>query len=109
MENNEKTEEYKSYLPFTEDELEKLNFTPEELEILESASAYTQTVDMLPDDPNYLVEKVETNFPENMTADEVFEKLGSLCESDPDFITQLIASQELLTDCKPYSEDEEQE
>lgn len=109
MENTEMTEEYKSYLPFTDEELKQLNFTPEELEILESASAYSETVDMLPEDPDDLIEKVEANFSDNMTADEVFEKLGALCESDPDFIAQLIASQELLTDCKPYSEDEEQD
>ena len=109
MENSEKTEEYKSYLPFTEEELKQLNFTPEELDILESASAYSQTADMLPDDPEDMLSKVETNFSENMTSDEVFQKLGELCESDPDFITELIASQELLTDSKPYIDDEEKD
>lgn len=103
--------ENKSFLPFTEEELKELNFTPEELEILESASAYTQMYDMLPEDPDELIKKVEENFKEgdDVTFDEVFETLGSLCETDPDFITQLVATQELLTACRPddeYSENE---
>jgi hypothetical protein len=103
--------ENKSFLPFTEEELEYLNFTPEELEILEDASAFSQTAKMLPEDPDELIKKVEANFREgdDVTFEEVFEKLGSLCETDPDFITQLIATQELLTACRPDEDYEENE
>ena len=101
--------EIKSYLPFTEEELEILNFTPEELEILESASAFSQTADMLPENPDEMMEKVGEHFREgeDVTFDEVFETLGTLCETDPDFITQLIATQELLSECRPEADNEE--
>lgn len=102
-------DEKESFLPFTEEELKILNFTPEELEILEDASAFSETAKLLPDDTDELMDKVEANFREgdDVTFDEVFEKLGELCESDPDFITQLVAAQELLTACRPDDEYEE--
>jgi len=102
--------ENESFLPFTEEELKILNFTPEELEILETASAYSQTADMMPENVEDLITKVGENFRtgDDVTFDEVFEKLNSLCESDPEFINQLIATQELLTACRP-DENEEKE
>ena len=101
--------ENRSFLPFTEEELEILNFTPEELEILEDAGAIVETQKMLPDDFNEIIKKVDETFKsgEDVTAGEIFEQLGKLCETDPDFVNQLIAAQELLSACRPDDENSE--
>jgi len=83
---------------FTREELESLNFSPEELEIIESANAYVEATKMLSDDVvDELITKLDTEFPMTASREETFEKLNTLCETDPDFIAQLAIFQEILS------------
>ena len=94
-----------SLLPFTEEELKELNFTEEELAILEAASAYTDMASELMD-ADELVAKMEDCFGNLSQTDpnETFEKLGELCKTDPEFITQLVLAQEVLSEVRPDQE-----
>lgn len=102
-----------SLLPFTEEELKELNLTPEELDILEYASAYSQTVDMLPDDITELTDKIDETFKTDpkLSDEEVFnsniQKLSDLCDTDPEFVNQMIALQEVFSAIKPVPKEEE--
>ena len=102
-ENNTTTTKLEAYgLPFTEEELKQLNFTQEELDILEAASAYSAYVDELPESPDGMVAKLDEYFAgsENSDPGETIEKLGRLCETDPEFITQLVIAQEVLAELR---------
>ena len=96
-------------MPFTEEELKKLNFTQEELDILEAASMYTFYADELPEEPDEMLSKLDEHFGnlENQEPGVTFEKIGKLCETDPEFITQLIVAQEVLSDLRPDQEIED--
>lgn len=93
-------------LPFTDEELKQLNLTKEELDILEYASAYSQTVDMIPDDIDAFTEKIEENFGNGDDPMESIQKLTDLCDTDPEFVNQMIALQEVFSAVKPYPEEE---
>lgn len=90
MKNNIQNEINKSFLPFTEEELKQLNLTEEELNILEDASAISETLDMLPDDPDKFLDRVDKEFPYN-DPNQVFQKLADLAKKDPAFVNELIA------------------
>ena len=96
-----------SYLPFTDEELKELNLTPEELDILEYASAYAQTVEMIPDDYDFFEQKLDNTFEDTKNPDEVIERITDLCETDPDFVNQMIAFQEVFSAVRPYQEEED--
>ena len=98
--------ETKSFLPFTEEELKELNFTPEELEILETASAFVETEEMIPDDADEFIKKIENTFSDTDTSDETFQKLTDLCKTDPEFVNQMIALQEDYGAVKIYDDEE---
>ena len=104
-------EEKKSLLPFTEEELRELNFTPEELAILEAASSASELVQVLPEDPEEFVKEVEEkfNFEDEMDQQDVFDRIGNVMQNDPDFIMQVIASQELMSDYRFDAEKDENE
>ena len=99
------TEKEGVLLPFTEEELKELNFTEEELAILEAASAYSELADELMD-ADELVAKMDDIFGDlaNTDPNDTFEKIGKLCETDPEFITQLVLAQEILSDVRPDQE-----
>lgn len=96
-----------TFLPFTEEELKQLNFTPEELEILETASAYSQTTQMLPDDEDALLKKIDETFSEDAPSDDTMQKIVDLCSTDPEFINQLIAVQEVLSASQAVENEED--
>ena len=95
------------FLPFTEDEIKELNLTKEEIDILEYASAYSQTAELLPDDFDAFEEKLGNSFNDLNTPDEVIERITDLCETDPEFVNQMIAFQEVMSAVKPYQEEED--
>lgn len=103
------TEKEEYNLPFTEEELKQLNFTPEELEILDFANSYVELANELDGNPDELINKLDTYFPKTASPEETFEKLGEVCETDPEFISQLIATQELLSDLAPEQEREDRQ
>lgn len=110
MSEKKTTEKLEAYgLPFTEEELKQLNFTQEELDILEAASAYSAYVDELPESPDGIIAKLDEYFAgteDNKDPGETIEKIGKLCETDPEFITHLIVAQEVLSELKPEQETE---
>lgn len=115
MDNKEEYFKDVSLLPFTEEELKEMNLTPEELDILEYASAYSQTVDMLPDDITELTDKIEETFKTdenaNLSPEEEFnskiQQLSKLCDTDPEFVNQMIALQEVFAAMRPDTQEEE--
>ena len=110
MSENRTTEKVKaSNLPFTEEELKQLNFTQEELSILEAASVYMTYAEELPEEPDEMIAKLDEHFAglENQDPEVTFEKIGKLCETDPEFITQLIVAQEVLAELRPEQEVED--
>lgn len=84
---------------FTEEELKKLNLTPEELANLEAADAFCDTAELLPDDEKGMdafFDKIEKTFPNDFQG--AFEKLGEVAQKDPAFFRQLLALNSILND-----------
>lgn len=88
------------FLPFTEEELKKLNFTQEELDILADAEAYTKTAELLPEDIDPILDRIDKEFPNGKDFDGTFKKLDEIAKSDPKFYTQIVALSTLVGDCK---------
>jgi len=95
------------FLPFTEEELKELNLSPEELDVLEWASAYSQTAELLPDDFDAFQNKLDESFNDKKTPEAVMDKITDLIETDPEFVNQMMAFQEIMTSVKPYQEEED--
>ena len=87
------------FLPFTKKELEELNFTAEELEVIMSAEAATQTLDLLPENPDELLDRIDKEFPKGQDPNETLTKLAKLAETDPKFYAQVISLTELTGSC----------
>jgi len=107
MENNSNQAHDYQFLPFTEEELKELNLTPEELDILDYASAYSQTAELLPDDFDTFENKLDETFNDLGTPDAVVEKLIDVCDKEPEFFAQMIALQEIMSAVKPYQEEDD--
>jgi len=88
------------FLPFTEEELKKLNFTQEELDILADAEGYAQTADLLPEDIDPILDRIDKEFPNGKDFDGTFKRLAELAKKDPKFYAQVIALSTLVGDCK---------
>ncbi len=88
------------FLPFTEEELKKLNFTQEELDILADAEGYAQTADLLPEDIDPILDRIDKEFPNGKDFDGTFKRLAELAKNDPKFYAQVIALSTLVGDCK---------
>ncbi len=77
---------------FNEKELNKLGFSEEEIEILGDAEAYVDTIDLIPDDIDKFMDKLEKTFPNDYkNADATIEKMDKVAQKDPEFMKQLIA------------------
>ncbi len=84
---------------FTDKELAELNFTPEELETLETAEAICQANDVMPDDDKDMeafFEKFNTLFAPSEDVQGTFEKFLNLKKTDPKFFEQIVAMSALL-------------
>lgn len=88
------------FLPFTEEEIKKLKFTQEELDILADAESYAQTADILPEDIDPILDRIDKEFPNGKDFDGTFKKLAELAEKDPKFYAQVLALITLTGDCK---------
>lgn len=87
------------FLPFTKEELKELNFTPEELEVIMSAEAATQTLDLLPENPDQLLDKIDKEFPKGQDPNETLTKLAKLAETNPQLYAQVLSLTELTGSC----------
>ena len=88
------------FLPFTEEELKKLNFSQEELDILADAESYAQTAELLPEDVDPILDRIEKEFPNGKDFDGAFKKLAELAQKDPKFYAQILALATVTGDCK---------
>ena len=100
MKKNIKNEE-KSLISsmFTEKELKELDFTPEEIEILETAEAICMANDVMPDsekDMDAFFDKFDATFPPSADFEGTFKKFMNLQNTDPKFLQQIIAMSALL-------------
>ena len=74
---------------FTPEELKTLNFTEEELEILNGSYILSETAKILPEDDNAFIKKVEKTF-DGLSDDEIKAKAKELAEKDPEFAKQIV-------------------
>ncbi len=96
-----KNNENKSILStvFTEKELAELDFTPEELEIVETAEAICQASDVMPDDEKEIdafFEKFDAVFAPSEDLEGTFNKFMNLQKTDPKFFDQIVSMSALL-------------
>lgn len=84
---------------FTEKELKELDFTPEEVEILETAEAICMANDVMPDsekDMDAFFDKFDATFPPSADFEGTLKKFMNLQNTDPKFLQQIIAMSALL-------------
>lgn len=79
---------------FTQEEIEKLGLTAEELAILSEANALARTAAMIPDDEDKISDRFNKEFPEDTNA--AFSKFFELSQSDPDYFKILLALNEVF-------------
>lgn len=75
------------------DLIEKYNFTEEELELIKDAQALVETADMLPDDPDKFMNKLEKAIPNDFDAG--WKALAEIAKKDPKFMSQIVALNEI--------------
>ena len=95
-----KSKNVNEFLPFTAEELKKLNFSQEELEVLADAESYAQTLELLPEDVDPILDRIEKEFPNGKDFDGTFKKLAELAKKDPKFYAQIMALSTITGDCK---------
>lgn len=84
---------------FTDKELAELDFTPEEIEILENAEAICQANDVMPNDDKSIdafFEKFDAIFTPSEDLQGTYDKFLNLQKTDPTFFHQIIAMSALL-------------
>lgn len=79
---------------FTDEEIAEFGLTEADLGIFKDAEALVQTVDMLPDDPDKLLNKIEKEIPDDIEAG--FTKLTEILEKDQKFYAQIVALNEAI-------------
>ena len=84
--------------PFTESELKILNLSDSEMSDLLDAHAIAATAEMLPENPDKLIDRMNKEFPDD--AEGIFKKYAELCKTDPEFIIQIIAMTEAMSEIK---------
>lgn len=83
---------------FTEEELKILNFSKEEVEEILDADAIAKTAQMLPEEVDGILDRIDREFPDDIEGS--IKKYAELAEKDPNFIVQLVAMNELFGDVK---------
>ena len=83
---------------FTEEELKVLKFSKEEMEEILDADAIAKTADMLPEEVDGILDRIDKEFPDDIEG--AIKKYAELAEKDPNFIVQLVALNELMGDVK---------
>lgn len=86
-------------MPFTADELKILDFSNEELNTILDSEALVKTVDMLPDEPDAVLNRLDKEIPNDLNA--AFEKIAELAQKDPEYTKQLVAMNEIFDEVKP--------
>ena len=84
---------------FTQAELDKLNFSAEEIEAIEEVEEAGQALSLLPDSEKEMdafFARVEKEFPLNKSFDETFNHYQELMQKDPEFIGKIVVVSALL-------------
>lgn len=92
---------------FTEKELAELQFTPEEIEMIEDAENMCDMIDLLPDsekDIDAFFKKFDTHIYSGNTAEEIAGNFFKLAETDPKFFNQVISLSLLLDEIEEVPE-----
>lgn len=84
---------------FTEEELKILGLTPEENEALLDADSIAKTADLLPEEPDGILDEIDSKFESN-DVNEILATFNDLAESNPEFIKNIIAMNEIFADVK---------
>lgn len=74
---------------FSPEEIEAMELTDDELELMRKAVAVTETTKMLPKDPDSFVKKIEDVFGD-LSEEEIKKKTEELVKTDPEFIKQIV-------------------
>ncbi len=90
---NEKFELGEEPVLFTKEEIEKYGITPEDLELFNDAEALSATVEMLPEDADKILERLDKEIPDDY--EQGFKKLAEIAEKDPKFFQQILALYEV--------------
>lgn len=80
---------------FTPEELDLLNFTDEEYDLIEKAFDISKTTEILPEKPEDLLKKIDKVFG-NLSEEEIKTKTEELVKTDPEFIKQIVALYSLV-------------
>jgi hypothetical protein len=95
---------------------EKIEFTPEEndlllaldgYDIVHDALALSETIDLLPDDPTELLDRIEREIPKDPV--EKIKKMQELAKTDPEFLQQYVAYNILLKEEMPFYKEQKVE
>ena len=78
---------------FSEEELKASGLTQEELDILQDATALVDTADLLPEEIDGILDRIEKEIPNDFQAG--LAKLGEIGKNDPAFFKQIMALYEV--------------
>lgn len=73
-----------------------LEFSQEDLEIMTEANSIVETIDMLPEDEDYLFNEIEDKIPDTDNADVGVPALTKLVETNPELFKQIMALYETV-------------
>ena len=82
---------------FTEEEEAYLRVIGE-YDAIQNAIALSETIDMLPDNPKKILDRIDKEIPDDFTAG--VKKLIKISKKDPKFFKQIIALTEILSEVK---------
>ena len=91
-------------LMLTQEDYEALGLTPEQIELFEDANAIAESVDMLPDDPMVMIDKIETKMPDGFEAGMKY--LDNLAQENPEAFAKLITMTALVSHVEPAPQTE---
>lgn len=84
---------------FTDEQLKRLNFSKEEIEIIEEAALIRQAADVMPNseaEMDAFFQKLDATFPPSSDLAGTFNKYMDLMKTDPKFFSQIVAMNALL-------------
>ena len=84
---------------FTDEQLKRLDFSEEEIEIIEEAALIRQAADVMPNseaEMDAFFQKLDETFPPSSDMAGTFNKYMDLMKTDPKFFSQIVAMNALL-------------
>ncbi len=85
---------------FSEQEIAEFGLSEEDVKIFKDAEALAQTADLLPDDPDKFLDRIEKEIPNDWTAG--WEKFTEILQKDQKFYSQLMALNEAINSVSEF-------